>query len=61
MDDAEEDEYARFESVARKLVNTPKPKPKPKPSAEELPAPLGSTGEPAEERPEGEEPDGDGR
>jgi len=55
MDETEGDEYARFESFARKLVNTPKPKP----SAEELPAPLGSAGDPAEEGPEREEAGGD--
>ena len=55
-DEAEEsDEFARFESVTRKLVNTPKPKP----SAEELPAPLGAAGEPAEEGAEREEAGGD--
>jgi hypothetical protein len=31
------DEYARFENLAQKVVNTPKPKPE---SAEQLPAPA---------------------
>ena len=50
----EDDEYARFESVARKVVNTPKPKA----SVEELASPLGAAGEPTEERPEREEAGG---
>ena len=54
MDSSDEAEYARFESLARRLVNTPKPKP----SAEDLPSPVGSAGDPAEERPEREEPGG---
>ena len=54
-DETEGDEYARFETFARKLVNTPKPKP----SAEELAAPLGSAREPAAEGPEREEGGGD--
>ena len=51
MSEDEVDEFARFETLARNLVNTPKQKP----SAEELPAPLGSAGEPAEEGAEREE------
>ena len=52
MSSRDEAEYDRFESFARKLVNTPKPKP----SADDLPPPPD---EPAEERPEREETDGD--
>ena len=51
MDSEEEAEYGRFETLARKLVNTPKPKP----SAEDLP----SAGEPAEDGAEREEAEGD--
>jgi hypothetical protein len=50
----DDDEYARFDDLARKLINTPKPKP----SAAELPP---SAGEPAEDGAEREETDGDGR
>ena len=32
-DAQEDDEYARFESVARKVVNTPKPTPEDEPAA----------------------------
>ena len=55
MSEPDGDEFARFESLARKLVNTPKPKP----SAEDLPAAFGSAGEPAEESAEREEAEGD--
>ena len=47
------DEYARFESLAEQVVNTPKPKPE---SAEDLRSPLGSLGEPADDDPEREHP-----
>jgi len=50
----EADEYTRFENLARKLVNTPKPTS----SAEDLPP---SSREPADDSPEREEDDGDGR
>ena len=46
-------EYARFESLARQLVNTPKLKA----SAADLPLPVDSGGEPADDRPEREEAD----
>jgi hypothetical protein len=62
----DDDEYGRFESFARKLINTPKPKPKP--SADDLPppadsalsSPLGAAGEPADDGPEREEAGRDG-
>ena len=54
MDSEDAAEYGRFESLVRKLVNTPKPKP----SAATLPPPLGAAGEPADERTEREEAGG---
>jgi hypothetical protein len=51
-DGREDDEYARFESLARKLVNTPKSQS----SAEPVPA----SGEPAAEGSEREEDSRDG-
>jgi hypothetical protein len=54
LDARPDDEYGRFESFARKLVNTPKPKPSP----EDRPMPVDSAGEPAEDGSEGEEADG---
>ncbi len=53
----EDDEYARFEGFARKVVNTSKPKP----SADGLPVPIGSGGEPADDGPEREEAHRDDR
>ena len=54
MSEPEPEAFARFEDLARRLVNTPKPKP----SADDLPP--SAAGEPADERPEREEADRDG-
>ena len=54
VDAAENDEYARFESLARKVVGTPKPKP----SAEAVGPGAASAGEPAANGAEREEADG---
>ncbi len=53
---SEGDEYARFEDLARKVANTPKAKP----SGTDRTAPLEPAGEPAKQRAEREEDDGDG-